>query len=192
MARDIARGVGAGVVDSTQFTIEDVYQAVGEKVTARWEALGQTDSKIHWQYGAEADALIPEFPAGIVYKAIAKKAGKSSQTIRKAWYTFKAFDAATREKYDLCPYSIFQHARTQKDPIAVLQHYIDNRSSVDEVEAIYPTVEDEDFEKEFESKGFIRIFYGIWREVFGIAPELKREVDYHLKEIQKIIEKANQ
>lgn len=174
-------------------TVSDIYQAVGEEVTARWEALGQTDSKIHWAYGAEADALIPEFPAGVVYKAIAKKAGKSSQTIRKAYYTFLAFDAETRAKYDLCPYSIFQHARTQDKPIEVLDHYINNRSSVDEVETVYPEIEDKTLVDEIKKEGLDRgLFFGIFREIFGLDDFSRARVIEYLKEIQLIIKKANE
>jgi hypothetical protein len=181
------------VVDSTnRVTVADIWKAVGEEVTTRWETLGQMDSKVHWQYGAEAAELIDEFPAMAVYKAIAIKAGKSSQTIRKAYYTFKAFDAETRVKYEACPYSIFQHARTQDNPIDILEYYINNRSSVDEVEAVYPEIENRDFENEFQAQGISRIFYGVYREVYGIEPFLKARVMEHIKEIEAIIKQVNQ
>jgi len=173
-----------------EFTVPQIYQAVGEEITHRWEALGQMDSKVHWSYGAEADALIPEFPAMLVYKAIALKAGRTSQTIRKAYYTFKRFDNAIREKYNLCPYTIFQHAATQKDPIKVLEHYVAHRS-VDEIETVFPLIENEELEKEFMSYNYPRIFYGIVRETYGLEPFLKARVNECLKEIQQIIEEAN-
>lgn len=181
------------LVDSTNCrTIADVYAAVGEKVCARWQALGETDSKIHWQYGAEADAIIPEFPAMLVYKAIAKKAGRSSQTIRKAYYTYKAFDEATREKYHLVPYSIFQHAAGQNDPIAVLEHYVNNQASVDEVEAVFPEVVDEGIFDEFKKTGLDRgMFYGIYREAWGMRIETRAKIMDLLNKIDELIKKEN-
>lgn len=172
-------------------TVPQLLEAVGEAVTARWETLGLTDDKIQWQYGKEADELIPEFPAMTVYKAIAIKTGKTSQTIRKAYYTYKAYTQATREKYHLVPYAVFAHARTQKDPLVVLEHYVNNQASMDEIEKVFPVVEDEAVEKEFQSFGLDRIFYGVFREVFGLSPFLKARVMEHIKEIQIIIREAN-
>jgi hypothetical protein len=87
----------------TILTVPQVYELVGDDVVRRWERLGDMDSKIHWQYGAEADALISEgVPSMLVYKAIAIKVGKSSQVIRKAYYTYTAFTKETRAKYDAC------------------------------------------------------------------------------------------
>ena len=107
-------------------SVGDVYQMVGEDICAKWEALGQTDSHVHWAYGAEADAIISEgVPAMLAYKAIAKKAGKRSETIRQAYYTYRAFTATQREQYDLCPYSVFRAAKNATAPLEVLQHYID-------------------------------------------------------------------
>lgn len=180
------------VVENT-LTINEIYTLVGEDVTSRWEALGQTDSDVHWAYGMEAEALIPEFPNGLVYKAIAKKAGKSSQTIRKSYYTYKAFDKDIREKYKLCPYSIFQHARTQDDPEEVLKYYLDNRASVDEVEIQFPEgMEGEPIEEEFKRQGLDRaLFFGIFREIFGIDAFSRARVIEYLREIQEVIKKAN-
>lgn len=182
----------APVVEKYHLTVQQIFDVVGEETTGRWEALGEVDSKSHWQYGAEADALIEEgFSAMTVYKAIGIKAGKNSQTIRKAYYTYKAFDAQTREKYHLAPYSVFKHARTQKKPIEVLEHYVNNRSSVDEIETIFPIIEDEEFEKYFKSLKFPRIFYGITREIFGIDPFMKARVEEHLNEIKIILDEVN-
>lgn len=183
------------LVESTtrhNLTVPQLFDMVGDDTTRRWEVLGQTDSKVHWAYGAEADALIAEgFAAMTVYKAIAIKAGKGSQTIRKAYYTYKAFDAQTREKYDLAPYSVFQHARTQKEPIKVLEHYIQNRASLDEIEKLYPIIEDEEFEKYFNGQGYPRIFYGIAREIYGIDPFMKARVEEHLHDIRIILDEVN-
>ena len=173
-------------------TVPALLKAVGEETCNRWVALGQTDSKIHWAYGREVDALVSEGArVGIVCKAIAVKAGKDSQTIRKAWYTFKAYTDEERKEYDLAPYSVFQQARTQDDKIAVLKYYIENRASVDEIMTQYPEVEDKDFDKYFKTTGYPRIFYGIERELFGIDPVWKQEADQHLKALQEIIERFN-
>lgn len=172
-------------------TVPQLFELVGEKTCARWEELGRLDSKIHWNYGIEADQLIAEgIHAMLVYKAIAIKAGKSSQTIRKAYYTYKAFTAEQREKYKLCPYSVFAHARTQKKPEVVLQYYLDNMASVDEVETVFPVIEDEEFEKEFSSKGYPRMFYGIYREAYGIDPFLRARIEEHLQGIAEILKQV--
>lgn len=174
-------------------TVPALLEFVGETVQNRWVAIGQTDSKVHWQYGKEAEALISEGArVGVVCKAIAVKAGRSSQTIRKAYYTYTSFTAEERKQYDLCPYSIFQHARTQEKPLEVLQYYIDHQSSVDEIETVYPEIgEDAEFDKYFASTKLPRIFYGIERELYGINPIWKQEADEHIRQIIEIIEKAN-
>jgi len=173
-------------------TVPQVFALVGDEVCARWERLGEIDSKTHWAYGLEAEALIAEnVPAMLAYKAIAIKAGKRSQTIRKAYYTFKSFTPEQRQKYELCPYSVFQIARTQNKPEEVLQEYIDKRASVDEMEISYPEVVNDDLENEFKSRGYPRIFYGIYREIFGIEPFLKARVLEHLQGINEILEQVN-
>lgn len=174
-------------------TVPALLSAVGEETCNRWTAIGQTDNKVHWQYGIEAEALISEGArVGVVCKAIAVKAGRSSETIRKAYYTYTAFTAAERKRYDLCPYSVFQHARTQEKPLEVLQYYIDNQSSVDEVETVYPEPsKDAEFDKYFASTKLPRIFYGIERELYGINPIWKQEADEHIRQIIEIIERAN-
>jgi len=173
-------------------TVPQVFQLVGEEVCARWERLGEIDSKTHWAYGMEAEALIAEnVPAMIAYKAIAIKAGKRSQTIRKAYYTYKAFNDEQRKKYDLCPYSVFQIARSQDEPEKVLQEYIDKQASVDEIEISYPEITNRELENEFKARGYPRIFYGIYREIFGIDPFLKARVLEHLQDINEILEQVN-
>ena len=50
------------------WTIGKIYQFVGEDALSRWEALGQTDSDIHWAYGMEANALVEQgIPSMLVY-----------------------------------------------------------------------------------------------------------------------------
>ena len=173
-------------------TVPALLQAVGDDVQARWETLGQADGKIHWAYGREAEALISEgAKVGIVCKAIAIKAGKSFETIRKAYYTYLRFTDQQREQYHLCPYSVFQHASTTKRPLEVLQYYIDHRqTSVEEVEAVFPPLMD-DVQKEFESIGYPRIFYGVYREIYGLDPLVKRQAQDHIDALNKIIKEAN-
>ena len=174
-------------------TVPALLEFVGETVQNRWVAIGQTDSKLHWQYGKEAEALISEGArVGVVCKAIAVKVGRSSETIRKAYYTYTAFTAEERKQYDLCPYSIFQHARTQEKPLEVLQYYIDHQASVDEIETVYPEIgKDKEFDIYFASTKLPRIFYGIERELYGINPIWKQEADEHIRQIIEIIERAN-
>ncbi len=174
-------------------TVPQLFQLVGEKVCARWEEMGRLDSKIHWQYGYEAEQLIAEgVPAMLVYKAIAQKAGKNSQTVRKAYYTYKAFTKEQREQFNLAPYSVFQHAATCKDPIKVLKHYVDHMASVDEIEFNFPpAAENEALEKEFDETGYSRIFYGIYREIWGIAPAIKKKIISYLDVIRRLIDEAN-
>jgi len=173
-------------------TVPALLNAVGEETCNRWVALGQTDSKIHWAYGREVDALVSEgAKVGIVCKAIAVKAGKDSQTIRKAWYTFKSYTDEERKEYDLAPYSVFQQARTQENKIEVLKYYIENRASVDEILVKFPEVEDKEFDAYFKSTNLPRIFYSIERELWGIDPVWKQEADGHIKSLREIIEKFN-
>lgn len=173
-------------------TVPQVFALVGDEVCARWEALGQADSKIHWQYGAEAEALIAEsIPAMLAYKAIAIKAGKRAVTIRQAYYTYIAFTDEQRAKYELCPYSVFRIARSQDDPEAVLKHYIDTRASVDEMEITYPENADKDIENEFQRRGYPRIFYGIYREIWGVGDFLKARAIELMNELSEIIKEAN-
>ena len=173
-------------------TVPQVYELVGDDVVRRWERLGDMDSKIHWQYGAEADALISEgVPSMLVYKAIAIKVGKSSQVIRKAYYTYKAFTKEMRDKYELCPYSVFQIARTHEQPEAVLIDYIENNASVDEIEVKYPVVTDKDIEAEFTQRGYSRMFYGVYREIYFLDPFLKDRCEDCIREIEAILKEAN-
>lgn len=172
-----------------QLTPADIYAAVGERVVNKWVALGDMDTKIHWAYGAAADELIPEFPAMVVYKAIALKVGRSSDTIRQAYYTFKAFTPATREIYDACPYSVFLHARKQKNPVEVLEEYI-RHPSIDYIEKQFPSTDDPAFEDEFSKQSLPRMFYSIFREVFGTkqftrALELMKELSDIVKQVNK-------
>jgi hypothetical protein len=173
-------------------TVPALLTAVGEETCNRWVAIGQTDSKVHWAYGREVDALVSEgAQVGIVCKAIAVKAGKDSQTIRKSWYTWKAFTDDERTKYDLAPFSVFQQARTQENKIEVLEHYINNRASVDEVMVLYPEIEHKDFDVYFKSTKYPRWCYGIERELWGIDPIWKQEADGHIKALVEIAERFN-
>ena len=179
------------VSDTTPVTVPQLFDAVGEEVVARWENLGNADDLIQWQYGEECEALIPEFAPMLVYKALAIATGKTSQTIRKAYYTYKAYDAETRQKYKTVPYSVFAHARMLDNKTAVLDYYMDHQSTPDEIEEKYPVVANPEIEKEFNRYGIDRIFYSIFREVFGLDVISKSQVIEHIKGIQRIIREAN-
>lgn len=183
------------VQNNTQITtVPQVFALVGDDVIAKWERLGEIDSKTHWAYGAEAEALIAEsVPAMLVYKAIAIKTGKRSETIRQAYYTFRAYTPAEREKYAAAPYSVFRHAKDTDDKIAVLEHYINNRASVDEVETVFPAreAEEADIEREFRALEMPRMFYGIYREIYGASPAVVKKVISYLRVLKRIIDEVN-
>jgi hypothetical protein len=184
----------SALVDVYQFTVPQLLEAVGDEVITRWESLAETETKIQWAYGREADALIPEFPAMIVYKAIAVKTGKSAESIRKYYYTYKAFTDAEREKYEVIPYSFFAHARLYKAPIEVLDYCMDKRASLDEIERVFPVTEyegDKEFDRDFTAQGFSRIFYGVWREIYAADPFLKARAVESIKELEAIIKELN-
>jgi hypothetical protein len=175
-------------------TVPQVFALVGDDVIAKWERLGEIDSKTHWAYGAEAEALIAEgVPAMLVYKAIAIKTGKRSETIRQAYYTFRAYTPAEREKYAAAPYSVFRHAKDTDDKISVLEHYINNRASVDEIETVYPARNEEDAEadREFRTYDLPRMFFGIYREIYGASPALVKKVVSYLRVLKRIIDEVN-
>ena len=175
-------------------TVPQVFALVGDDVIAKWERLGEIDSKTHWAYGAEAEALIAEgVPAMLVYKAIAIKTGKRSETIRQAYYTFRAYTPAEREKYAAAPYSVFRHAKDTDDKISVLEHYINNRASVDEIETVFPAreAEDADIEREFRALDMPRMFYGIYREIYGASPAVVKKVISYLRVLKRIIDEVN-
>jgi hypothetical protein len=177
---------------STLQSVSDVYQLVGEDTCARWEALGHVDSAVHWKYGEEAEQLISEgVPNMLAYKAIAKKAGKKQETIRQAYYTYKAFTPDQREQYELCPYSVFRHAKNTPAPLEVLQHYIDNVSTVDEVEEIFPATGEDATEKDFIQTGFPRMFYLIYREIWGMDAKVRNKIIGYLKVINRVIDEVN-
>ena len=169
-----------------QWTTQAVYNAYPEAV-ARWEALGQTESNIHWQYGQECDALITKgIPAMIAYSAIAKKAGVKEQTIRKAYYTWRAFDEATREQYHLAPYSVFRHAARHENPEAVLEYYVTEAgASVDEVEAVYP-IEPE--HEETVKADYPRYMVGAYRRMIGLPAETRQRAQVLMDELVQILE----
>ena len=151
------------------WTIGKIYQVVGDDAIARWEALGQTDSDIHFAYGREANSLIEQgLPSMLVYVAIGRKAGKSSETIRKSFYTWRAFTGAQREEYHLAPYSVFDHARMCDNPEEVLQYYIAERCSIDEVKALFAAGEEE---KENPYGNTPRYLVGAFRRMLGWSAE---------------------
>ncbi|TXH59224.1 MAG: hypothetical protein E6Q97_00285 [Desulfurellales bacterium] len=173
-------------------TVPQVFALVGDDVVARWERLGEIDSKTHWAYGMEAEQLIAEGIGNmLVYKAIAIKTGKSAETIRQAYYTYKAFTDAERKQFEAAPYSVFRHAKDCEDKIAVLEHYINNQSSVDEIETIYPTAPDDEIEKDFRALDMPRMFYGIYREIWGASVATRNKVIAYLRVIKRVIDEVN-
>ena len=179
------------VKTTTRVTVPQLYQAVGEERVARWQTLGIADDKIQWQYGAECEEIIPEFPAMLVYKAIAIATGKSSQTIRKAYATYKAYTKEQREKYNLVPYSVFAHARMTEDKEAVLDYYIEHQSTPDEIEEKFPIVDNKEIEADFKKTGVDRIFYSVYREIYGLDVISKSLAIEYIKKLQEIIREAN-
>lgn len=171
------------------WTVSLVYDFVGEQTINRWVTLGQTDSEIHWAYGREAGDLIDKgIPAMVVYLAIGHKAGKSSQTIRKSYYTFKTFTDAQREQYHAAPYSVFAHARTYEDPEAVLQYYADEQNcTVDEIEAVFRQGEDVDFINEFRRSEFPQYLVGAYRRLMGLPAPKREQAERLLREFIEVV-----
>lgn len=181
-----------GLVETTtgySWTVAALYQYVGEETLSRWQALGQADSDIHWAYGREAGALIEKgIPAMLVYLAIARKAGKSSQTIRKSYYTYKTFTDAQREEFHNAPYTVFQHARTCDDPDAVLRYYADEQGcTVDEIEAVFKQGEDEEFKNEFKQSNFPAYLVGAYRRLVGLSKPKRSKAEQLLREFIEVV-----
>lgn len=179
------------VVENTNWTINRVYDNFPD-AAKRWEALGQQDSNIHWMYGQECGLLITAgVPAMLAYAAIGRKAGKTSQTIRKSYYTYKTFSDEQREEFHLVPYSVFQHARSADNPDEVLQYYQDENGksgcSVDEIEAVFPLTETEEERDGFKNSDMPRYLYGAWRQMIGLNGN-RKQAEYHLNEFVKLVE----
>lgn len=174
------------IISQKIWTVNMVYGEFPEAVS-RWEALGQADTNIHWAYGQEADALITHgVPAMLVYAAIGRKAGVKSQTIRKAYYTWKTFTDAQREQYHLVPYSVFRHARTCDNPEAVLEYYVNEGGvSVDEIEIVFPANEEAE---EFEKADYPRYLVGAWRRLVGLPATIRTQAEFHLREFARLVE----
>lgn len=168
-----------------QWSVKAIYDNFPEAVS-RWEALGQADGNIQWQYGREASALIDNgVPAMLVYSAIGKKAGVTSQTVRKAYYTWRAFPDAVREQYHLVPYTVFRHARACDNPEEVLQYYVDEGGpSVDEIEQVFPLTE----EAQETVSEFPRYAVGIWRRMVGLPVDARERAEELLRELVTILE----
>lgn len=170
------------------YTVTELFSAVGDDITNRWESIGQAYDVLHWRLAEEAFELIPEFPAMLVYKAIGIKTGISEQVVRKAYKTYMKFDKVTRDAHPLCPYSVFQHARTQDDPISVLDYYEAHRPSVRELESVFPVIRDEETEQDLRTMEYPRYFYGILREMRGLLPEQQLQIKAYLSNIKKILD----
>ena len=169
-------------------TVPQLYAALGDDILDRWQALGQQSDKIQWEIGKEADALIAEdFRPMLVYKAIALKVGRSSETVRQCYYTFKSFDGQIREKYHLVPYTVFNRARMTDNKIEVLEHYLQSQS-VDEVETVFPIAGDKSVETDFRKMEYPRCFYGIYRETYYLPDARRVRISELLNEIKKLME----
>ena len=173
------------IVPAYHWTVTEIYSHFPDAVK-RWEKLGHVESDIHWAYGREADALITAgVPSMLAYSAIGRKAGVTSQTIRKAYYTWQMFTDAQREEYGLVPYSVFRHARTCDDPEAVLKYYVEEGGpSVDEIEQVFPSGDTDEQEK----SEYPRYTVGIWRRMIGLPAEARARAEVLLNELVTILE----
>lgn len=180
---------GRVVISTKISTVSEVYARVGEETIHRWETLGKMDSDIHWAYGQEAKDLIERYcvPSMLAYTAIGRKAGKSSQTIRKSFYTYKTFTDAQREQYHTAPYSVFAHARTCDDPEAVLQYYADERCGVDEIEAVFRQGDDIEFMNEFRRSKFPQYLVGAYRRLMGLPEQKRKEAERLLRRFIEVV-----
>ena len=64
---------------------------------------------------------------------------------------------------------------------------------MDEIETVYPARNEEDAEadREFRAYDLPRMFFGIYREIYGVKPAIKNKVISYLKVINRIIKAVN-
>lgn len=153
-----------------EWTIDRIYQSVPESDLQELEESGTAADNIHWLWGRKAAEWIRRgLPSMWVYAAVAKKVGRSSVTIRQCYYTFKAFQDI--EFDERVPYSVYNHARQWSDPDEVINYYMEQRCSVDEVETVFRISETEDEREQFAQTNLPRFLVGAWREMYGLPKE---------------------
>lgn len=150
---------------TSEWSVDRIYQSVPESDLLELDASGTAADNIHWLWGRKAAEWIRRgLPSMYVYAAIAKKVGRSAVTIRQCYYTYKAFQDV--EYDERVPYSVYNHARQWNDPDAVINYYIENHCSVDEVEAVFRVSDSDD--EQFTNTNLPRFLVGAWREMRGL------------------------
>jgi len=137
---------------------------------------------------SSSDRVVMQVPSMLVYVAIGRKAGKSAETIRKSFYTWRAYTGAQREEYHLAPYSVFDHARMCEKPEEVLQYYIAEQCGFDEIKAAFRAGEEE---KEFPYSDFPRYLAGAYRQMLGWKTENRKRGEELLDEFEKLRKAEN-
>jgi hypothetical protein len=173
--------------DVGQLTVTDIFRAVGDDIINKWVAIGNQHGKVHIAFGQAAAELIPEFPAMLVYRAIAIKAGVSESVVRRSHYTVRDIAPELWQKYHMLSYSIFQHAAACGEPEKVLQYAMENEASVRDVEATFPLSDPPEEDADWTARKYPPYFYGIWRELRGRDAATREYVIARMDEILFVI-----
>ena len=179
-----------GVIETMNlpWTVERVYQTMTEQELAELEASGQAVDNVHWYWGrVVAERISAGVPCMIAYAAIAKKVGRGKSTIAQCYYTWKTFRDV--EHNELVPYSVYNHARQWTEPDEVLTYYMEQRCSVDEVEAVFRISEEPAERETFAKTELPRYFVGAWREMVGLP---KERYELALKKLHEFMEIVNE
>lgn len=171
-----------------QWSVARVFEAFPDAV-ARWDALESVGSDFHWSLGREANYLVENgVPAMTAYAAIGRRTGVKSQTVRKAYYTWRAFPDSVREEYHTVPYSVFRHAARYENPEEVLEYYVaEGGVSVEEIEQVFRIGEQDD---EIEKPAFPRYVVGIVRRMLGLPPQKRQTAEALLRDLIALIEEG--
>ena len=168
------------------WTIERVYRGMTDAELNELEASGQAVDNVHLYWGrAVAERIAAGVPAMYAYAAIAKKVGRGKSTIAQCYYTWKTFrDVELDERV---PYSVLNHARQWEDPDEVIDYYLEQRCSVDEVEAVFRVREGEEERELFRQSNLPRFLVGAWREAWGLPREQYEQAIGKLNEFLEIV-----
>lgn len=174
------------VTASANWSVDRVYQSVGEDELLELEASGQAVDNVNWYWGRKAAEWIRRgLPAMYVYSAIGKKVGRSAVTIRQCYYTFKAFQGV--EMDERVPYSVYNHARQWTDPDAVVNYYITHNCSVDEIETVFRVTDTDDERETFAKTGLPVFLVGAWREMRGLTTQKYNEAIGYLNSFLEVV-----
>lgn len=170
-----------------EWTIHRIYESVPAEELAKLDASGTAADNIHWYWGSvAADWISRGMPKMLVYAAIGKRVGRAASTIAQCYYTFISF--GRDETDERVPYSVYNHARQWHEPDEVIQYYLDNRCSVDEIETVFRISEPDEEREQFAKTGLPRMFVGVWRAMVGLPAEKRERAIALLREVLEVIE----